>query len=163
MKAALREPEEFLQGQDVEMILVQRILELGVPTVDGLRPHLLPPSAEDPSVEIFRLDHEDAEAGRHHVIDLCGTRAIGMREIEVVEDLVNGRVQITQAPGDHLLALLPARSPGLQGHGHPEEAHEEPHEDGDSDRDDDDHVDLLTGPLALPHNVIAYESLVKNG
>ena len=69
----IAKPEQRLQGAGMFLILMQRILEAMVATIDLLGPVLLLLAAEDPALHILGLDREYTIDGDDHMVDLGGS------------------------------------------------------------------------------------------
>lgn len=61
MKVALRDAKELRQGFHMQMVLMERILEAVLGSIDLLGPLPLIFRAEDPAFVVFRFNDEDAE------------------------------------------------------------------------------------------------------
>ena len=104
MNGILAEAEELRQGFYMEMVLMERILEAVLGSIDLLGPLALLFRPEDPAFVVLRLDDEDTEFRDDDVVDLGGTDAVGPGQIEVVELPIELRIQPVQATADHPFA-----------------------------------------------------------
>jgi len=114
VKLVPSQPQILLQRVDVERILVEGILKGMLLLSEDLRPTGIALRSKDAAAEILGFDDKDPILRDHYVIDLGGSFAVWTRQVEVVEDPVDLRIQPAQAQ-DNTLFTHPSLEPGMAG------------------------------------------------
>ena len=112
LECVIGEVEEFHQGADVEPVLVQRVLEPLLSSVDLLGPLALFFTAEDPSTVVLRFHDKDAVGRNDNVIELGSPVAVRARKIKIVKDMVGRRIKSRQSFPDPSLTDPPLEPRG---------------------------------------------------
>lgn len=93
IECVARQTEALDERADMEIVLVERILEAVLLSVDLLRPLGLFLRSEDPAPVVLCFNDEDPEAGHDDMVELGASLSVGPGQVKVVKSVVSGGVE----------------------------------------------------------------------